>query len=863
MDIMSSSRLSSSSIPFSSSQLFSNFPGSSYTGSPGYGSYSASPASLLFAHHNGSFAGSHMAGSHGATPPTPSLLSAFSANTLLTSRRLRLIASMFSQMCEAVSICHDAGVSHRDIKPENFICCDSIELESVAENNLDGDGDDTRQPDFGPQAKRKVVVKLTDFGLATTEYESGDVECGSKPYMSYECRNNLGPTYCPAPADVWSLGIVIINMLFHRNPWKDPTEGDPNFDSFLQDPMSFLQTKFSGIGKEVSTYLATRVLCTEVEDRVTARQFGEWVRNLPEMIAGRRAVRDLKKTRMESRAKQAAGDKGLFVKAPVGQVNPGRSSLFTSALTSSAPLAVATSPSTAMAKLHVHDDPEPTPTLPSLATLPPASELTQGGATLSSAASFANPVPTPDLDCEEVHSATTVDEYPTPSDMSALVSPEPTENGQDHDIIMEETEGKDTKSGDGDDRSTHKRRKRGIRKGKAAQAAAAAAASGVTQDERDSFMAELVQASEELARDLSTKKRFDPARVQDFPPLGTSPAQVAAARKSKWKDFLAVSKGNPQLEALARRVAERDSQTGDTWSAPAKLQQGVNHHHSRHTYLKQTATTSSALSSQLSSIAPTESSSATSSFIGGADDDDWRRTARQRQEERRAREKERETGREKKGKHEDPGHKRSSSRPGMDDSSSRQRQAALAAAAIAGGLEPMGSFGKPSPMGRPVPVPFNNRPAIPGNPHAHRPSPLAHDKSSERWAPPTSSVSISIAATRPAKDKDALRRDDTPKGHRDSTATVTTTATTTSTASPILVKMSASAKSPNGSAHNLPSASSGPSLATLTGNGTGASNGNGNGSPHVAAALLPVDSPKPKLGGLAKMFGGLKTKGRE
>ena len=141
-----------------------------------------SPASLLFSHHNGNAVlngnGTPYANSFASkTTPTPSLLSAFSANTLLSPRRLRLIASMFAQMCEAVAICHDAGVSHRDIKPENFICCDSVELETVQENGND-DG-------FGPQAKRKVVVKLTDFGLATAEEESGDVECGSKPYMSY------------------------------------------------------------------------------------------------------------------------------------------------------------------------------------------------------------------------------------------------------------------------------------------------------------------------------------------------------------------------------------------------------------------------------------------------------------------------------------------------------------------------------------------------------------------------------------------------------------------------------------------------------------------------------------------------------
>lgn len=93
-------------------------------------------------------------------------------------------------MCEAVAVCHDVGVYHRDIKPENFIVTDSIDSYD----------------------RRVVVVKLTDFGLSTRESESGDMDCGSAPYMSYECRNNCAPTYSPRAADVWSLGIVLINM---------------------------------------------------------------------------------------------------------------------------------------------------------------------------------------------------------------------------------------------------------------------------------------------------------------------------------------------------------------------------------------------------------------------------------------------------------------------------------------------------------------------------------------------------------------------------------------------------------------------------------------------------------------------------
>ena len=92
-------------------------------------------------------------------------------------------------MCEAVAVCHDAGVYHRDIKPENFIVTDGWE-------------DD----------RRVVVVKLTDFGLSTRDKASSDMDCGSAPYMSFECRNNCAPTYSPRSADVWSLGIVLINM---------------------------------------------------------------------------------------------------------------------------------------------------------------------------------------------------------------------------------------------------------------------------------------------------------------------------------------------------------------------------------------------------------------------------------------------------------------------------------------------------------------------------------------------------------------------------------------------------------------------------------------------------------------------------
>ncbi|RPD78274.1 hypothetical protein L226DRAFT_456926 [Lentinus tigrinus ALCF2SS1-7] len=208
------------------------------------------------------------------TPPTPSLLSSLNPAQLLSRTRLRLIASMFSQMSEAVATCHDNSVFHRDIKPENFIVTDGW----------------TTLPDG--RSERKVVVKLTDFGLSTTDVESADMDCGSAPYMSFECRNNIHPTYSPRAADVWSLGIVLINMLYHYNPWTDTTLGVcSSFELYRQQPVNFFMQRFTGMTLPVAEFLANNVFCIlddpkDDSKRISARDFGTWIKDLPTLLGG-------------------------------------------------------------------------------------------------------------------------------------------------------------------------------------------------------------------------------------------------------------------------------------------------------------------------------------------------------------------------------------------------------------------------------------------------------------------------------------------------------------------------------------------------------------------------------------------------
>lgn len=205
-------------------------------------------------------------------PATPWLLARSMPNALLSERRLRLVGDMFHQMCEAVHFCHERGISHRDLKPENFI----VEDRRVVEAGPSGEWDS------------RVVVKLTDFGLATVKDRCDDFNCGSKPYMAFECRHNMAQTYDPKQADVWSLGIVLLNLLFHRSPFKEPSvDHCSSFSAFSYKPIQYLTEAFDGLTESVAQFLCGNIFCDVSKGharRISARSFGEWALHLPQML---------------------------------------------------------------------------------------------------------------------------------------------------------------------------------------------------------------------------------------------------------------------------------------------------------------------------------------------------------------------------------------------------------------------------------------------------------------------------------------------------------------------------------------------------------------------------------------------------
>ncbi|KAK4691693.1 hypothetical protein P7C71_g5357, partial [Lecanoromycetidae sp. Uapishka_2] len=109
------------------------------------------------------------------------------------------------QLVGAVAFMHSKGLYHRDIKPENIF--------------LTQDGS----------------MKLGDLGLATSDVWSHEACVGSDRYMAPEQYDPQDGGYAPAQADIWAIGICLLNVLFSRNPFVTPTESDKLFTDFARD----------------------------------------------------------------------------------------------------------------------------------------------------------------------------------------------------------------------------------------------------------------------------------------------------------------------------------------------------------------------------------------------------------------------------------------------------------------------------------------------------------------------------------------------------------------------------------------------------------------------------------------------------
>lgn len=166
---------------------------------------------------------------------------------------MRRAAEFSLQICEALAVAHANGIVHRDLKPENLFVVQQGELQ---------------------------VIKVLDFGISKTSLTGSvlntdvgrfktTILAGSPAYMSPEQFRGSTDTDCRS--DIWSLGIVLSEMLSGNTPFFAETITELCSLVLEAEPLPVLRG-IKGVSEELQSVIAR---CLEKNRNARFRNVGE------------------------------------------------------------------------------------------------------------------------------------------------------------------------------------------------------------------------------------------------------------------------------------------------------------------------------------------------------------------------------------------------------------------------------------------------------------------------------------------------------------------------------------------------------------------------------------------------------------
>jgi serine/threonine protein kinase len=192
--------------------------------------------------------------------------------------------ALAAQIAHGLSEAHGHGIVHRDIKPANLL---------VTKNN---------------------VVKILDFGLAkldgTLEITKSGSRLGTTAYMAPE---QVRAEQVDHRADIWSLGVVLYEMLAGRTPFSGDNEAAAMY-SIVNDKAPSLRAQNSSVSDGLELVVNHAIAKAPDERYQTMRQFANDLETLrsPSAVSGSTIAEDTFAAKARSRFKKMIAISGLL-----------------------------------------------------------------------------------------------------------------------------------------------------------------------------------------------------------------------------------------------------------------------------------------------------------------------------------------------------------------------------------------------------------------------------------------------------------------------------------------------------------------------------------------------------------------------
>jgi eukaryotic-like serine/threonine-protein kinase len=203
------------------------------------------------------------------------------------ARPIREVLDVAVQVASALKAAHEAGVVHRDIKPENIM--------------LRRDGF-VKVLDFGlaKLALHQAPALVTETPARTIVKTNPGVVMGTVGYMSPEQARGQE---ADARTDIWSLGVVLYELVAGQQPFAGPTPTDVIISIVEREP-----APLAGYSPEVPIQFERIVKKALAKDRETRYQTSQQL-----LIDLKSLIRELELGNEKERSKQSIPGNGLAV----------------------------------------------------------------------------------------------------------------------------------------------------------------------------------------------------------------------------------------------------------------------------------------------------------------------------------------------------------------------------------------------------------------------------------------------------------------------------------------------------------------------------------------------------------------------